>query len=256
MLALAWQRLVQFLLPTRCAYCQNLGPQVLCADCAARLEPVGANYCVRCGRRRLTAFASPDCAECHGESLGVTRARSLYVYNEAGREILAQFKFHGYVGAGQVLARHLSDWAAPDWPALFDEPDTGFDLVVPVPLHPARLRQRRFNQALLPARMLARTGGFSCAPQVLVRRRETPTQVGLTASQRRLNVRGAFSVPERQRPLLSGKRVLLVDDLMTTGATLASCARTLRRGGAASVHGLTLFSTVREVEKPKLPGAG
>lgn len=248
MLALAWQRLVQFLLPARCALCQRLGPRVLCAQCESLLEPVGESYCIRCGRRRQTAFASPDCAECHGESLGVTRTRSLYVYNEAGREILAQYKFHGYIGAGRVLARHLCNWAAPDWPRLFGEPDTSFDLVVPVPLHPARQRQRRFNQSLLPARMLARAGGIDCAPQVLVRRRETPTQVGLTASQRKLNVRGAFDVPERQRQLLSGKRVLLIDDLMTTGATLASCARALRRGGAASVHGLTLFSTVREVE--------
>jgi len=253
MLALAWQRLVQFLLPARCANCQRLGPRVLCADCEALLEQVGPSYCVRCGRRRQTAFASPDCAECHGESLGVVRARSLYVYNEAGREILAQFKFHGYIGAGQVLARHLCAWTAADWPGLFDEPDTSFELVVPVPLHPARLRQRRFNQALLPARMLAKTGGLICAPQVLVRGRETPTQVGLTASQRRLNVRGAFSVPERQRENLTGKHVLLVDDLMTTGATLASCARTLRRGGAASVHGLTLFSTMRAVE-PAISG--
>jgi len=248
MLARALKRLVQFLLPARCASCQRLGPDVLCTDCAALLERVGPLYCVRCGRRRLTEFASPDCAECHGESLGVVRARSLYVYNGVGREILAQFKFNGYIGAGQVLARQLCDWTAADWPRLYDEPDTAFDLVVPVPLHPARLRQRRFNQALLPARMLAKAGGLVCAPEVLVRRRETPTQVGLTASQRRLNVRGAFSVPEQQCRLLQGKRVLLIDDLMTTGATLASCARTLRRGGAAAVHGLTLFSTVHEVE--------
>jgi ComF family protein len=250
MLARALKRLVQFLLPARCAGCQRLGPDVLCTECAALLEPVGANYCVRCGRRRATDFASPDCAECHGESLGVVRARSLYVYSGVGREILAQYKFNGYIGAGQVLARHLVDWTAADWPQLYDEPDTAFDLVTPVPLHPARLRRRRFNQALLPARKLARAGELVCAPQVLERQRETPTQVGLSASQRRLNVRGAFSVPEQQRQLLQGKRVLLVDDLMTTGATLASCARTLRRGGALSVHGLTLFSTVHEVETP------
>jgi len=244
--------MVQFLLPARCARCQRLGPHVLCADCEALLEPVGPNYCVRCGRRRLTDFASPDCAECHGESLGVTRSRSLYIYNEAGREILAQYKFHGYIGAGKVLAQQLCEWIGADWCKLFDEPDASFDLVVPVPLHPARLRQRRFNQSLLPARMLAKAGGLACTPQVLVRQRETPTQVGLTASQRRLNVRGAFTVSERQHRLLSGKRALLVDDLMTTGATLASCARTLRRGGASSVHGLTLFSTVYEVEATPL----
>jgi len=248
MWARAWRRLIQLLLPARCAGCQQLGPEVVCADCSAQLEAVGEPCCVRCGRRRLTEFASPDCAECHGESIGVVRARSLYVYAGIGRELLHQYKFNGYLGAGRFLAERLGGWTEPGWPRRYGEPDLKLDAVVPVPLHPKRLRQRRFNQSLLPARLLAEQHGLACLPQGLVRTRETETQVGLSAAQRRDNVRGAFSVPATMLAELNGKRVLLVDDLMTTGATLASCARTLKRGGAAAVYGLTLFSTVHRIE--------
>jgi ComF family protein len=248
MLAAAWRQLVELVLPTRCALCQRTGPDVLCESCRALLRPVGETCCARCGRRRETAFASPDCGECHGQPLGVVRSRSLYIYDEAGRELLAAFKFNGYLGAGRLLADDLAEWTAAGWPQLYGEPDVGFDMVVPMPLHPSRLRQRRFNQATLPARTVARRMDLACEPGALARTRRTATQVGLTANQRWENVRGAFAVPEGSRSLLKGRRVLLLDDLMTTGATLCAAARALRRGGAASVHGLTLFSTHRVVE--------
>ena len=248
MTARFWQRAVQFLLPTRCAVCQRVEPQVLCADCAAQLEYVGERHCLRCGRRRETTFASPDCGECHGQQLGVVRARSLLIYNAAGRELLAAFKFQGQTGAGHELARRLVEWVEQGWSKLYGEPDVAFDLVVPVPLHRSRVRERGFNQSELPARQIARRMELECAPEVVTRKRRTETQVGLSAYQRAENVRGAFEVPEGMRERLKGKRVLLVDDLMTTGATLAACARGLRRGGAASVHGLTLFSTHHAVE--------
>lgn len=247
-MAAIWQRLIEYLLPTRCALCQRTGPDVLCEQCRAQLERVGEGCCQRCGRRRETEFVSPDCGECHGQPLGVVRARSLYIYNEAGRELLAAFKFNGYLGAGRVLAGVLADWADLGWAALYGEPDAAFDLVVPMPLHPSRLRQRRFNQAALPARTVGQRMGIECEAGALKRTRRTETQVGLSANQRWENVRGAFEVPARARDLLHGRRVLLIDDLMTTGATLCAAARELKRGGAASIHGLTLFSTHRAVE--------
>lgn len=238
-----WRGLLELLLPTRCVLCQHLGKQTLCSACAAGLAPVGELHCLRCGRRRETAFASPDCAECFGESIGVERTRSLYIYNAAGRALLAEFKYRQRIGAGLVLGDHLAAWLAQGLPALYGQPALACDLIVPVPLHKSRIRKRRFNQSALIARRVSLGLELPCVPQALARIRETPSQVGLSANQRQLNVRGAFAVPTAQQALLAGKRVLLIDDLMTTGATLAACARALRKGGAAVVYGLTLFST-------------
>ena len=248
MLATAWRRLKQFILPTRCALCQRIGPDVLCTDCRTCLEPVGGLHCLRCGRRRLTPYASPDCGECHGQSLGMVRGRSLYIYNEAARGLLAEFKFKGNTGAGHELAGDLADWVETGLCAVYDDPEAAVDLVVPVPLFPTRKRERRFNQSELLARVVAARLGVPCEPGVLTRTRRTETQVGLSANQRRVNVQGAFAVPEGTREALAGRRVLLIDDLMTTGSTLWACSVSLRRGGAAAVYGLTMFSTVRAVE--------
>jgi len=111
-------------------------------------------------------------------------------------------------------------------------------LIVPVPLHPRRRRERGFNQSELIARELARRADTSVAPDALVRRQDTAPQTGLSAASRRANVRGAFAV--RQRARVSGRTVVLVDDVFTTGATAHACARALREAGAAEVRLLTM----------------
>ena len=119
------------------------------------------------------------------------------------------------------------------------------DAVLPVPLHRWRLLRRRFNQSALLARALARDCHLDFLPQVLVRTRATPSQGGLSGRQRRLNMRGAFAVPEPQRARIEGRRLVLVDDVYTTGATVGACARALLRGGAESVVVLTLARVLR-----------
>ncbi len=110
------------------------------------------------------------------------------------------------------------------------------DLVVPVPLHRQRLMARRFNQAAILAQDVALAGKLEFQPEVLKRERPTLSQVGLTRDQRRRNLQGAFAVPGKTKALLSGKSVLLVDDVITTGTTIESCARVLKRAGAKQVN--------------------
>jgi len=228
--------------------CQLVGASVFCDNCTAQLEPVGDPCCLRCGRRRNTSFASPDCAECSSQDIGVVRGRSHYVYNEMGRGSLAEFKFKGHTGVGKRLVEMTTDWTKQSMADVFGEPELLIRGVVPVPLHPNRLRKRKFNQAQLIAHELAETHGIECYPDLLLRVKDTETQVGLTANQRFNNVRGAFKVNPARKNMLDGRNLVLVDDLMTTGATLAACAKALRRGGSGLVYGLTLFSTTHVVK--------
>ena len=239
-------QLTRLLLPTRCVLCQELGPDVLCINCAKGLQPILPDNCLRCGRLRRTSFASPDCGECHGQTIGVIRARSAFVYNEPARTLLGEFKFRRHIGAGEDLIARALRSVKHDASDVYATPALKFDYVVPVPLHTARLRERRFNQSEFIAQRLAKRFGAPCRPGVLRRERDTPTQVGLTANQRRLNVRGAFKVQGD----VKGKTVLLVDDLMTTGSTLLACASALRRAGCRTTYGFTLFSTHHDIESP------
>ena len=118
------------------------------------------------------------------------------------------------------------------------------DMVAPVPLHRRRLFARRYNQAAILAAAIARQSGRPFVPDLLRRTRRTPSQAGLSRRARALNLRGAFAVPDRRRDRAAGARVVLVDDVMTTGATAAACARALRRAGVARVDVLTLARVV------------
>jgi ComF family protein len=176
----------------------------------------GASACGRC-RRGLNPTAA-------GASLGP--------YEGSLRTVLHELKYRGRRRAARRLAEALLD--APAARRLL----TADAVLVPVPLHPRRRRERGFNQSELLAAALARRTGLRMAPAALVRRRDTSPQAGLTAAARRANVEGAFAV--RQRARVSGRPVVLVDDVLTTGATARGCARVLREAGASEVRVLTV----------------
>jgi ComF family protein len=145
-------------------------------------------------------------------------------------------KYRRDLGLGEVLARHLI--------LIAEENTLPQDVIIPIPLGKRRRNERGYNQAALLARPLALALNISYRPRALKRIRETKSQVGLSFAQRRENVSGAFeAVPK----LVSGRRVLLVDDVMTTGATLEAAAQALKNAGAADVQGLTLVKTVKFV---------
>lgn len=149
------------------------------------------------------------------------------MYDETSREPILQLKHADRLDLAPLFARWLSRSARE----LIDDADA----IVPVPLHPLRLLRRRYNQAAEIARPLAALSGTSYLPDALVRRRATATQGGKSGSGRRRNVAGAFDVPARRRDQVAGLRILLIDDVLTTGATAEGCARALKAAGAARV---------------------
>lgn len=168
------------------------------------------------------------CAACTARPRAFDRARAACLYDEASRDLILKLKHADRTDLAGLMARWLSRSARP----LLDDAD----VVVPVPLHRWRLLRRRYNQAAEIARPLARGQGLAFLPDALERVRDTATQGGKSATGRRRNVAGAFAVRADRRTRLAGLRVLLIDDVLTTGATAQACARALKAAGAAAVH--------------------
>lgn len=171
--------------------------------------------------------AGVRCAACMARPRAFARARAACLYDEASRGPVLMFKH----GDRTDLAVLFSGWLARAAGELLSEADA----VVPVPLHRWRLLRRRYNQAAELARPLARRSGLAYLPDVLIRERATQTQGGKSAGGRRRNVAGAFAVPDGKRARVEGRRILLIDDVLTTGATAHGCARALLAAGAAQV---------------------
>ncbi|MCA1688828.1 MAG: ComF family protein [Actinobacteria bacterium] len=214
--------------PQRCVGCDRRASDLLCRTCFEALPHIGRPFCARCGMP--TAFETFVCDECKGVDFGFESARAPLRYEGVGKEIVHTLKYQGYTTVVERLA-------APLMLGILDAGDR-FDAVVPVPLHRSRLRRRGFNQAELLARGVAEKINAPVSGTLQVVRR-TRDQVELSAAGRRANVEGAYSARYRVR----GK-VLLIDDVFTTGATMSACAGTLLRAGAKEVHALSLCRTV------------
>jgi len=227
-------------LPPLCLGCSEIveAPGALCARCWPGFSFIAPPYCARCG----TPFAEDLgdgalCGACLAHTPRYRRARAALVYDEQSRRLVLPFKH----GDRTDLARACGTWMARAGAELL----AGADLVVPVPLHWRRLFMRRYNQALLLARRVARHAPEKLAPDLLRRRRWTGSQAGLKAKERRSNVRQAFDIHPRWATALKGKSVLLIDDVLTTGATVDACVRILEQGGARYVDVLTLARVAR-----------
>jgi ComF family protein len=237
--ALAARRLVEPVLavvfPSACPACGRAlaaprrGP--LCEPCWASLPRPARGPACGCGWPLPSGREGP-CGRCRRGRQPFAAGASLGPYEGPLRVVVQQLKYHGRRRAAARLAGLLVDDAAAR-PLVATS-----DLVVPVPLHPRRLRERGYNQSALVGRELARLAGVGWCEGALVRRRDTPPQAGRSAAERRRNVEGAFVV--RRRSAIDGRVVALVDDVVTTGATARACARALASAGASEVRLLTL----------------
>ena len=217
-----------------CGVAMGEEPGLLCWDCRADVKVVQVPFCERCGDPVAGAASGPfECAGCRKMEPSFDWARSAVRYDGVAKTCLRRFKYN----AGVWLLDDLGDWLEALWRTCPDSAREA-DVVTCVPLYPKRERERGYNQAALLGHRLARRVGIPFRGGLLCRRRPTPTQTRLTAAQRVHNVKGVFSVPWPRR--VAGVRVVLVDDVMTTGATVNECARALKEAGAASVMVLTV----------------
>ena len=219
--------------------------QWLCSDCRVGWEAITSPLCPRCG----LPFISDDeadhlCGDCRTRPGAFDRARAVGHYAGSLKALILEFKFHGRVGLAEPLGRLLLDLFQRHWTT------EGVDLILPVPLHGRRMRQRGYNQAYLLVRHWARwyevRYGVPLACRIerdLLRRvRPTSPQAGLGRRERERNLKMAFALAGSLS--VKGLRVLLVDDVLTTGATVNACARVLRAAGAERVDVLTLARAV------------
>ena len=232
-------------LPPLCPSCREpLGDGVgLCAACWSKLSLIEPPYCARLGipftydpgpgLLSMEAIAAPPAYD---------RARAAVRYDEVARALVLAFKF----GDRLDLAPMMGRWMARAGSALLADADA----LLPVPLHWRRLWARRFNQAAALAGAISTTSGVPVLHGGIKRVRATPQQVGLSKSGRADNVQGAFRVPADEKALIAGKRLVLIDDVLTSGATVDTCARALLRAGCAHVDVLVFARVVAAVRTP------
>ncbi len=240
----AAQAFLATLFPADCRLCRQpltrLSRLPVCDPCLASIRPTGCRTCTICGERLESEFAEGICGMCRRVEPQFAKASAYGGYEGALRELIHLLKYDHVRPAARVLGRLLAQVLDDLQPAFADR----LPLVVPVPLHAGRLRERGFNQSEELARAaLKLRPGFEMSTRVLVRRRATASQIGLTRHQRRANLRGAFAVVAAEQ--IAARDVILVDDVFTTGTTVSECARILRRSGASRVF----IATVARVLK-------
>ncbi|MBI9084079.1 MAG: ComF family protein [Desulfobacterales bacterium] len=247
--------LAQALFPARCLACGEpvglVGQSaataasplagMVCDACAGNVQPVGSPLCLQCGMM-FKSREGPDhlCQDCMTRPRRFFRARAAGIYHKSLMSLVLALKYRGKTRVAEPLGRWLFETFVDHWAA------GEIDRIVPVPLHARRFRSRGFNQAYLLIRrwpdmareMAEAAPSWQVVRDVLVRNRPTASQTGLDRRARTKNVRGAFAVPRPEA--VAGRRILLVDDVMTTGATADACARVLRTAGAERVDVLTL----------------
>jgi len=256
----AWravESLFSVLFPSNCRICGlpllNISRLPVCPECLAQIHPVEGSVCSICGERVLSSYANSDeeglrrCPICRRIERSFERAVAYGSYDGGLRELVHLLKYNGVRPAAQVLGRMLAEALAILEPAFAHDPV----LVIPVPLFRGKARRRGFNQAELIARGALKVRPIPCrlqlAPNILTRTRDTHTQIGLTSHQRRENLRGAFAVSRAQE--VTGREVVLVDDVYTTGTTASECARVLRKAGASKVWVATVARTLKLASK-------
>jgi ComF family protein len=217
---------LNFLFPHRCIGCGREG-ELICSSCLINLPRIVPPVCPRCGRPQSSSILCPDCVKRQSYIDGI---RSSYRFEGVIRQAIHQFKYRNLRSLATPLAQLISNY-------LKSYPIPG-DILIPVPIHKRRMRERGYNQSLLLAKKLGKLTDLPAIENCLVRRIQSPPQArSASVEERHSNVAYAFVCNDS---LINGRQVLLIDDVATSGATLDACAKALKATGASSVWGLTL----------------
>lgn len=229
------QYILDLVFPPQCVLCKRSG-HVLCTFCQETLPPLTGVRCQRC-HMRITMDGT--CKQCQHRPLALSGLRSFSDYHGPLRTCIHALKYHGNIRLAEPLGHLLAKtYVAYRMHA---------DIIIPVPLHLERQQQRGYNQSALLARACATEVKVPQREDIVIRQRATPAQVSLSMHQRQLNMRGAFRcTPAFTTGALRGRKILIVDDVCTTGATIEACATSLFAAGAYSVWGLVLARPDRE----------
>lgn len=228
--------LFDFILPPRCLHCGKIicNENSLCPECFEKISFITQPYCKHCG---CPLDGNKDdlyelvCLKCLNKKNSFRLCRSAIKYDEFSRKLLLDFKFADHVENKLLLARWLF-WAGKD---IFD---MGADMIIPVPLHYTRLIQRKYNQSAILAAELSKLCSIPAVYNVLKKTKYTAPQVRCNSKDRKINVKNAFKVTQPCK--IKGKRIILIDDVYTTGATTRECIKILKQSGALSIDVLTV----------------
>ncbi len=239
-----------FLIPSKCLLCATAleigDPRTICAPCDDALERFEPPWCPRCGaplpsHAALSHSPAHHCAACRENAFHFDKARAIGAFDDSLRELIHLFKYAGFTKLASEFAPHLAKLAIDELGVEPNDPDV---IVTHVPIEIARWRERGFDQARLLALRTAKRLGMRHAA-CLDRAKSTRSQTGLSARDRRRNMRGVFRARPKAAQTLESKTCLLLDDVVTTGSTASACARELKKAGADAVHLLTICRGVR-----------
>lgn len=237
-----WRKLLNIILPPRCIKCGRILSEKngLCSECFSSINFISAPYCYKCGRpfekeSNLKFATKQYCGAClQKKKFLFDIQRTAFIYDESSKNLILDLKFRDKTVSAETLANMLYQCGTDIWK---ENPD----LIIPVPIHRLRLLKRRFNQSALLVKYLALRCGIKADYSSLKRVQNTIPQVQLSGFARRKNLRKAFKVTSPQN--IKDKKIVLIDDVETTGSTLNECAKILRKAGAKAVYSITLART-------------
>lgn len=235
--------ILQFFLPKQCPCCDrflNEDEKGICENCLSGIRWIEPPFCTICGIPFLSRdVENHPCSECISKKRYFTMARAIGLYEGTLRKAIHQWKYEGKDSLTPFFVKWIEEGFSRYWPHPL------FDLLIPVPLHKSRLRHRGFNQALLLVKQLSKLTGIPYGKKVLIKNIPSIPQVDLSVVQREKGVKGSFEIGRKED--VKGKRILLIDDVYTTGATVNECSKVLILAGAESVDVLTLAHTIKNI---------
>ena len=237
-----WNQILDIIFPSSiyCISCRSIidksRPYALCDDCMTTFRWATGKTCEKCGKILQENYKHETCIDCRESDHEFTKGYTCVQYGVKERELLLAFKYGGQSFIGDKIADVMADRLVSE--------NLEIDLIVPVPMHKNKQNKRGYNQAGVIAKSLSKKLALPYFEKVLIRTENTPAMSGLTSFERRINMENAFCLDESLAGEIKGKRVLLVDDIYTTGSTVSACSRILKEQGACDIRVITFAAGV------------